>query len=196
MTALSALVPVELFTVWSSWAVHFLILTVILFGVEVPVLGGAGVLCIGFPFAVWVNTSWVRVVLVLGGLVKILPEVTNAAVDGVPVGVEVHVPFWVTLVVFPNSTLTLSFVVTLVTFAPRVVVAVTFNPAVIWITFLFAAWIWSWVWVTWVGYTASFMSPQTSVIRMMIMSFASWTGMWINVTCSTISFVCVLPGHT
>jgi hypothetical protein len=146
MTALSALVPVELFTVWSSWTVHFLVLTVIFLGVEVPILGGARVLRIGFPFAVWVDTRRVRVVLVLGGLVKVLPEVTDAAVDRVPVGVEVHVTFWVTLVVFPHSTLTLSFVVTRVTFAPRVVVAVTFNPTVIWITLVV-----TWWWIGWLS---------------------------------------------
>jgi len=199
MTALSALVPVKLFTVGSGWAVHFLVLTIIFLGVEVPILGGASVLCIGFPFAVWVDTSWVRVVLVLGGLVEVLPEITHTAVDRVPVGVEVHVPFWVTLVMFPHSTLTLSFVVTCVTFTPRVVVAVTFNPAVIWITLVVTwrcfGWLF-WIWGPWVSHTASFISPQTGVIRMMIMSFASWTGMWINVTCSAISFVCVLPGNT
>jgi hypothetical protein len=172
VTALSGLVPVELLTVWSAWAVHFLVLTVILFWVEVPVLGRARVVSIGLPFAVRVNTSRVLVVLVLGLIIKVLPEVTNSSMDGVPVGVEVHVALCVTFVVFLDSTFTLSFVVTRVTFAPRVVVAVTFDPAVIWVTLFFglfrggggvfftAAWrCLGWVWVAWVSHTTSFMSP-------------------------------------
>jgi len=198
MTALSALVPDELFTVWSSWAVHFQVLTAILVWVEVPVSGGALVVWVGLPFAVWVNASCVGIVSVLCGLVEIFPEIANSSVDGVSVGVEVQVAFWVALVVSLDSTFALSFVVTRVTFAPRIVVAVAFDHTVVWVALLLAiTWIWScfWIWRgAWISDTADHISPVAGVGRVIVVSSSVRAVARIHVTLGAVPFVRMLPG--
>jgi len=198
MTALSALVPDELFTVGSAWAVHFHVLTAILVWVEVPVSGGALVVWVGLPFAVWVNASWVGIVSVLRGLVEIFPEIANSSVDGVSVGVEVQVAFGVALIVSLHSTFALSFVVTRVTFAPRIVVAVAFDHTVIWVALLLAiTWIWSCLWIwrgAWVSDAADHISPIAGVGRMIVVSSSVRAVAWIYVALGAVPFVRMLPG--
>jgi hypothetical protein len=99
VTTLLDLIPVQLFAIWTRWAVHLLILSFILLWVEVNVLGGACVGWIWSPFAMWVNALGVFVVLVLDFIIQVLPEVTGTTMDRVPSWIPVKIAGSITFVV-------------------------------------------------------------------------------------------------
>lgn len=177
MTALSGLVPNELFSVGSAWAVHFHILAVILLWVEVPVLGRTLVVWIWLPLAMWVDASWVFVIFVLGRIVEVLPEVTDSAVDRIVVGVEVQIAIGVTFVVSLDSLLALALVVGRVTLAPRIVVAVTFDETVIWVAlFIFTtARVFCWRVVATIALAAGLVGPETGIASLVVVGSAVGT---------------------
>lgn len=99
VTTLLDLIPVQLFAIWTRWAVHLLILSFILLWVEVNVLGGACVDWVWPPFAMWVNALGVIVVLILDIIIQVLPEVTGTVVNRVPPRIPVKVVGSITFVV-------------------------------------------------------------------------------------------------